>query len=167
MNPKIDRDPYMPYIIFDIDGTLANIGHRLHYIKTEGYLGKEQKEKPDWKSFNDAMINDVLHLHISTIYHRMCNSKHQPNHGAIFVTGRPETHRPQTEKWLIRHGLIPNYLFMRPAEDHRSDVLIKQEIYLNHIAPAPVFFVLEDRDAVVKMWREFGLKCLQVQAGDY
>lgn len=160
-NKIVKQLPYNPYIVFDIDGTLANIKHRLCY------LDKTLKNKPDWQSFNDAMINDEINLHIAAIYHKMCNNLHSSNNPAIFVTGRPETHRQQTENWLLKHKLIPNYLFMRPAGDYRTDVEIKQDIVLKYIKEAPILFVVDDRDAVVTMWRQLGYKCLQCQKGDY
>ena len=158
MIERVKTNLYSSFIIFDIDGTLANIGHRLYHIKSE---------KQDWDSFNDAMVDDILHRHIAEIYYRMCNIRYMNNYGSIFVTGRPETHRKMTEDWLMKHNLIPNYLFMRPAGDYRSDVEIKAEIYHKYIEPAEILFVVDDRDAVVKMWRMKGLKCLQCQKGDY
>ena len=39
-----------PTILFDIDGTLANIEHRVHFVS-----GK----KKDFDAFNEAMVDDV------------------------------------------------------------------------------------------------------------
>lgn len=156
----VDQNPYNPYIIFDLDGTLANITHRLHHIKNE-------EKKKNFDSFNDAMHDDSPNRHIVEIFKRMCHSVHTINNPPIIVTGRPETHRNQTEKWLMHHGLVPHYLFMRPANDYRSDTDIKKEIVEKYIKKAPILFVLDDRDRVVNMWRELGYKCLQVQKGDY
>lgn len=41
----------MKYIIVDLDGTLANIDHRLHYIK---------QNKPDWNAFYGACKDDTV-----------------------------------------------------------------------------------------------------------
>ena len=54
---------------------------------------------------------------------------------------------------------------MRNAEDKRSDKDVKEEILEKHINKSSVWFVLDDRDAVVEMWRENGLCCLQAQEG--
>jgi hypothetical protein len=46
--------------------------------------------------------------------------------------------------------------------------VVKREIYRNLIEPKHnVWFVLDDRNSVVKMWREIGLTCLQVEEGNY
>lgn len=171
MKPQVNQQPYLPYIIFDIDGTLANITHRLHYIKSvetiDTTIGKVIMKKPNWEAFNNAMINDEPNKHIVELFHNMCAKSGRPNHPSIFVTGRPESHRDETQDWLMKHRLIPNYLFMRPVKDYRSDVEIKSEIIDKYIMNAPVLFIVDDRDAVVEMWRERGYKCLQCQKGDY
>lgn len=154
----VNQSPALPYIVFDIDGTLANIKHRLPYIKSE---------KPDWDSFNESMDKDALNLPVAQIYYKMCDSRHNANHPSIFVTGRPQDYQHKTEQWLLRNKLVPNYLFMRPAGDYRSDVEIKTEIIDKYIKMAPILFVIDDRDKIVEMWRKLGYKCLQCQKGDY
>jgi hypothetical protein len=57
---------------------------------------------------------------------------------------------------------------MRKSGDLRKDSIVKQEIYeqfiLNQYNTA---FVLDDRDQVVRVWRDLGLTCLQVVYGDF
>jgi hypothetical protein len=172
----IHREPHLPYIIFDIDGTLANIKQRLHYIQeikedvrneNGSWKGEKVVKKPDWNAFNRAMVHDEPNLHIIGIYKAMCDMKRGGDYPAVFVTGRPEDYRAETEEWLRNNGMQPTRLFMRPEGDYRSDVEIKREIHEKYIKGAPVFFVVDDRDAVVAMWRELGYKCLQCQKGDY
>ena len=153
----VESDPIQPYIIFDIDGTISNLKHRLFRIK---------EKNPDWEAFNREMIHDALHHHIAAIYYAMCK-RGMNSHPSIFVTGRPENYRYPTTEWLKKHDIHPNYLFMRPYKDYRSDVEIKREIHDKYIKGAPVMMVFDDRDRVVEMWRELGYKCLQTQKGDY
>jgi hypothetical protein len=57
---------------------------------------------------------------------------------------------------------------MRDEGDHRSDEVVKKEIYENYIAPWwDVVCVFEDRNRVVKMWRDIGLLVAQVWDGDF
>jgi hypothetical protein len=43
-------------ILCDLDGTLANVGHRLHYLKNPDGTLKPQKER-DWGSFHKACVD--------------------------------------------------------------------------------------------------------------
>jgi hypothetical protein len=52
--------------------------------------------------------------------------------------------------------------------DNRPDEVIKLELYKLHVEPDyKILFVLDDRNKVVDMWRDNGLKCLQVANGDF
>jgi hypothetical protein len=85
------------------------------------------------------------------------------------VTGRYDTYRKQTEEWLKKYAINYEKLIMRKAGDKRKDSIIKKELYEKNIKDHyDVVFVLEDRDQVVKMWREeLGLTCLQVAYGNF
>lgn len=89
----------------------------------------------------------------------------------IFVSGRMDSDncRDDTISWIKKHVGIKKYiLLMRENEDYRKDFVIKQEIYDNLIEKFfDVVLVLDDRNQVVKMWREKGLTCLQVADGDF
>lgn len=51
---------------------------------------------------------------------------------------------------------------MRKTGDTRSDTIVKREILDELIKEYYIEFALDDRDRVVKQWRESGIKCLQV-----
>lgn len=95
-----------------------------------------------------------------------------PGIDLVFVSAREEYGREVTEGW-IRHHLPftvfkPLNLFLRANKDYRKDAVVKSEIYLHDIKPYwDILFVLDDRDQVVKMWREQGLSCFQVAEGDF
>lgn len=86
----------------------------------------------------------------------------------IFLSGRDDEFRPQTSAWLTKHGWWGHQLFMRPQGDRRNDAIVKHELFDTHIREQyNVLCVLDDRDRVVKRWRELGLICLQVAYGDF
>ena len=144
-------------IIVDLDGTLANVEHRVHFVQCE-------KEKKDWKSFNAAMEKDSLHLWCK----ELIDAIRDKDYLVLFVTGRGDDYREKTQKWLKDHQVIYDELFMRRAQDFRSDHIIKGEIYEELIAPLyEILFVVDDRQSVVKMWRDKGLVCLQCDWGDF
>jgi hypothetical protein len=61
-----------------------------------------------------------------------------------------------------------NFLYLRKDGDFRPDDVVKKEIF-NKIkedgfTPQLAF---DDRDQVVKMWREMGIPCYQVREGKF
>ncbi len=88
----------------------------------------------------------------------------------VFVSGRKEQCRRQTLDWLERQEIRyhDSELFMRADSDNRPDVEVKRDIYKQHIEGRyEVAYVLDDRDAVVAMWRSLGLTVLQVAEGNF
>lgn len=145
--------------ICDIDGTIADIGHRLHFIKRQG--------KKDHESFYQACDKDKRKDDIYEVINRIQSSPYNP---IIYVTGRPERVRYKTLTWLTENNfwVDDDNLYMRKEKDYRSDVEVKREIYETYIKDKyQVIAVFDDRDSVVQLWRSLGLTCLQVQKGDY
>lgn len=141
----------MKLVIFDIDGTLANLTHRLHHIKN----GSRR-----WDEFFAEVKNDLpIHQIIELV--RMVSGA---GHHILLVSGRSEATREATVQWLAEHGVEYHEMYMRPDGDYRKDYIVKKEI-LAHIKKEfddpEILFVVDDRSSVVKMWREEGLICLQ------
>lgn len=141
--------------IFDIDGTLANRDHRLHHV-----MG----ENKDWGSFFTECHLDTPYNHILKLALDLQKS------GAaniLFVTGRPWAYRSKTAEWLKNAGLnVERNLLMRADSDRRPDHLVKLDILevLKNIG-FEIIMAFDDRNSVVKMWRENGVPCAQVQEG--
>lgn len=86
----------------------------------------------------------------------------------LVVSGREETCRVKTRAWLHQQYVFPHKIFMRPKGDYRKDAVIKQEIFDREIKDLyDIWFVLDDRDQVVNLWRSLGLTCLQVADGKF
>jgi hypothetical protein len=56
---------------------------------------------------------------------------------------------------------------MRKTGDTRNDTIVKREILDELIKKYCIKFVLDDRDRVVKMFRESWIKVLQVAEGNF
>jgi phosphoglycolate phosphatase-like HAD superfamily hydrolase len=142
-------------VIFDIDGTLADITHRLHYVTGE------QKNYDD---FNSLCVGDIPKKDIIDLL-KIFSYKYL----IVIVTGREEKWRIVTKDWLDLHIGIP-YVYplrMRRTGDHRPDYIVKEEILQNLNQFYNIKFAVEDRDQVVEMWRRNGITCLQCQKGEY
>ncbi len=145
-----------PTVLFDIDGTIADIQHRRHFL---------DGNSPDWRSFNSKMGDDVPNLPVVTLYKTLWESQ---NYQLILVSGRGEESRKVTETWLTWNSVPFDRLLMRPLNDFRPDTEIKQEI-LDQLRGEghKISFVVDDRNSVVDMWRSNGITCLQCAAGNF
>lgn len=135
----------VPAIIVDIDGTIASHPQRGHH---------------DYDAVStDEPIQNVIDLV------RLLADRYE----IVYVSGRPDRCREDTRNWLVNHGLpFPEFFFQRKTGDYRPDDVVKRELYDAHIAGEfDVKYVLDDRNRVVKMWRELGLTVLQVADGDF
>lgn len=151
-------------VIFDIDGTLSDCGHRKHYIEAS---------KKDWKSFfyRDLVLKDLVIKNVRFFLELILTHTRVNYHKPVYiflVTGRDEKHREVTEKWLSTNNIYYHDLLMRKNGDKREDFKVKKELYKTRIEPVyNVISVFEDRTQCVKMWRELGLTCFQVADGDF
>lgn len=140
-------------VIFDIDGTLADVSERIHHVR---------KKPKDWPAFFQGMAQDkAIHSMI-----RLCNILHASGIQIILCSGRSEEHRDETVKWLAEQGVSYHDLLLRKDRDRRSDTTVKREM-LAQIDKNRVLFVVEDRSRVVEMWRSEGLVCLQCAPGEF
>lgn len=132
--------------VFDIDGTIANM---------EGVRGPF-----DWKKVGkDAPYEDVIQM-----TRDLCETGHE----IIIVSGRDAVCREETQQWLDDNDVICDQLLMRPEGSQVRDSIIKHDIYHRDIAPYyNVRGVFDDRNQVVAMWRAMGLRCYQVQLGNF
>lgn len=143
-------------ILFDMDGTLADIRHRRTFL---------DQSPADWKAFNAAMGEDTLNVPIVSLYKTLWEAG---LHELILVTGRNERYRKLTEQWLSWNEIPFGRMLMRADDDSRADHIIKEEILDQLLAEGKtILFAVDDRQQVVDMWRRRGITCLQCDVGDF
>lgn len=149
----------MKAYLFDIDGTVADLTHRLHHIQRE-------HGPKDWDSFFSACGDDAPIPHMCELARVLMLDTQR----VLFVSGRSEVVRTETLIWLHKHiEYVPSmFLYMRPAGDHRPDNIVKRELLARIRADGydPIM-AFDDRDQVVAMWRENGIPCAQVAPGAF
>ena len=138
-------------VIVDIDGTLADVEHRLHHIR-----GKRKK----WKKFFALMSKDEPITEVIEQVKELAKG-----HDIYVVSGRPDDYMEETLAWLERHNVPFKDLYMRAAGDYRPDYVVKQEILDANFDKGDIELVIEDRPSVIRMWRSNGLKVQDVGAG--
>lgn len=142
-------------IVVDLDGTLCQIDHRLHFVRGEG--------KKNWKAFFEALKDDTPNFWCQSIITGV-----KDIYDIVLCSGRTDNYEQLTMNWLSNWGIDYNELFMRKRNDFRPDYIVKEVILDFEILTRykPYFFI-DDRSSVVKMWRSRGFTCLQCAKGDF
>jgi len=178
-------------VILDIDGTIANLEHRREILRLKcpfclgkgslpctsdgldgsdfmcGQCGGKGYGKKDWYNFYKLVSQDTAIQPIIDLAAMLRRSGYR----ILVVSGRPISWGDleigkETVTWLSREGIGYDHLFMRQGGDGREDTIVKQEI-LDRLPKERIAYCLDDRDSVVKMWRDNGLTTLQVAPGDF
>jgi hypothetical protein len=137
-----DVEDARPVAIVDIDGVVADVRHRLGHIKGP---------RKDWDTFFSAAIDDPVHPEgvaaVTTL---------AAEHEVVFVTGRPERLRSDTETWLVANGIDGHRLVMRANADRRPSALIKVEEITALATTRAVAIVVDDDPRVITAVRAAG-----------
>ena len=141
--------------IIDIDGTLADCSHRIEYALNS-----------DWDTFQSLSPLDTPVQPIIDIAWSLRSSGWL----IILCTGRNERYHTITREWLLQHKVPYDLVVYRENGNFEKDCEYKRRKLkeIREKFPEHNFcLAIEDRDRVVKMWREEGLVCLQAQEGAY
>lgn len=150
------REPYVPQvgaataILCDLDGTIAHMHDRSPYPGPEG---------------EDRCGEDTPNEHVIAAVEAMWAAGHE----VIFMSGRTEACRAQTEAWL-RKRISFDYLalYMRAVGDQRKDSQVKLDLFDRYVRKMwDVIAVFDDRDQVIAAWRSIGLTVFQVAPGAF
>jgi hypothetical protein len=136
-----------PLAVFDIDGVLADVAHRVHHL--EG-------RRKDWGAFFGAAPDDGLHPQgyaLATEAAKDCE--------VAYLTGRPDWCRRDTSRWLRRNGLPEGTLVMRRNGDHRPARMAKPQLLRELAKGRTVAVVVDDDLEVCDAYEEAGWTVLR------
>lgn len=139
-------------VLCDIDGTVADISHREHYL-----INKDQKGRTNWKAFFSEMNKDTVREEIRSLLYDCYCVQYAPCE-VVFLTGRPEDYRDVTEKWLEDNRFYYTELHMRPKGDRRPDWIVKSEAVLTLLEKYDIMHALDDRRPVINMLKEKNIR---------
>jgi FMN phosphatase YigB (HAD superfamily) len=126
-----------PLAVFDVDGVLADVRHRLHHLEV-----RPQR----WERFFRSADRDPL---LTEGAERLRAAL--VDHDVMYLTGRPERTRRLTEHWLACHDLPVGPLVMRADDDHRPARWLKRDVLRTLATVREVVSVLDDDPAVVSV----------------
>ena len=163
-------------IIFDLDGTLANIDKRKEFAtKSNGKL--------DWDVFFSSS-NIKLDVPNEPVV-KMAQMFAENGFNVVIFSGRNDRSFHTTRSWLTHNRIPFQKLIMRPdkflnwgekiadgniaTQEMRfmPDEILKKHMLDLFVDIDDVFLVVDDRNKVVDMWRSLGLTVFQVAEGDF
>ena len=155
------------WVIFDLDGTLAN-------IEVRRKLAKQRNGKMDWEIFFSDKLIALDDPNMPVIM--MAQALTAMGYKIAIFSGRSVSSILTTKRWLAEHDVKFDILKMRPTNhpfkfmpDEKLKLGWFEEVFIEpeDMDESQVVCVFDDRDKVVKMWREIGLTCMQVAPGNF
>jgi FMN phosphatase YigB (HAD superfamily) len=137
----------MKAVIFDVDGTLADVSAIRHFVlKDDG--------RKDFHKFHAASIDCPPHDHVV----RMLREFKREGYTILVVTARKNMWFYHTLIWMDENAIPHDYLFMRADDDQRPDFEVKKDI-LNEIRRRGfvVEHAVDDNPSVIRLWEEEGI----------
>ncbi|NBO46629.1 MAG: hypothetical protein EBU85_06430 [Actinobacteria bacterium] len=133
-------------IVMDIDGVLADVRHRLHFLAARPKL---------WDEFFEACVDDApleQGLAIADAADHL-----------VYFSGRPERYRAATLAWLEQHGFPRAPLHLRPDADRRPARDYKPDVLAKLGGPSAVRCVYDDDDRVIQRLETLGYSVVHVR----
>ena len=159
----------MTDIICDVDGTLMNVEKRVQWAKKHK---KDTDRVMNWDMFLDPLVMlefDSSNRDVCNVINALYSDSSETHCNNIIITSaRNERHRDVTMKQLSLAGVSYDAMYLRDDGDMRPDDIVKEELLAKIRADGyKPTIAFDDRNQVVNKWRELGINCYQVRAGDF
>ncbi|MFD5026917.1 haloacid dehalogenase-like hydrolase [Streptomyces sp. NPDC058373] len=140
-----------PIAVFDLDGTLADTAHRQHFL---------ERPPRDWPGFFAAAPQDAPLPEGVALAHEAA-----ADCALVYLTGRPERCRADTEAWLREHGLPGGPVRMRRDHDRRPAVRTKLEALRGLRSGRTVRMLVDDDPLVCAEAERAGFRVVEADWG--
>lgn len=158
----------MKYIVFDIDGVLADCSHRLHYI--QGDNKDYDKFYSDEKILKDKALGSGFILFRSILYllediNTPSRLRNREEIRIALITARNKRCTKATVDWFLdnmkkfQKDRFKCNLFMRPEKDWRPAYQVKESLIEEYIGFENILFAFDDDDQVNEMYKKHGVTC--------
>lgn len=136
------------YVIVDIDGTVADLTHRLHYL--------EEKPK-NYDAFYDEVDKDLPINQVIDIVRDLSEK-----YFIVITSGRTNKTCDKTINWLSRNGVPYDALLMKQWYFIQTDIEAKTSIYNKCLKGKNIIMSIDDRPSIVALWRSFWIFTIDV-----
>lgn len=138
-------------VIFDIDGSLANVSSIRHYLNR--FDEKKRRNVKDFNAFHAESVNVPPHDHVVNA----AQVAKMLGHDVIVVSSRRHMWRHHSAWWLAMHSVPSDALFMRGNDDHRPDYEVKRDILAMIRKAWNPIHAWDDNPAIIRLWAEEGI----------
>ena len=147
-------------IIFDLDGTIALVDKRREVSK----LPDGKMNWDEWFNPSNIKLDEPNEPVI-----KMAQLFAEDGFNIFIFSGRSDKTIHTTRSWLTHNRVPFHKLVMRDSVTRHfvPDDILKKDMLDKHLDIDDVFFVVDDRQKVVDMWRSLGLKVFQVDEGNF
>jgi hypothetical protein len=138
-------------VIADLDGTIALIDHRRHWLDVDLHPDLASDER--WRKFFAECVNDTPNL---PVIHTLSALRYWDDCAIHIFSGRSDEVGNETINWLTNHHVPWDRLKMRGAGDFTPDEVLKRQ-WIGEYDLSEILCVFDDRPKVIRMWQSLGL----------
>jgi FMN phosphatase YigB (HAD superfamily) len=150
-------------VIFDVDGTLADVSGVRHYVIPR-FIERDGRLRPAGKNFEKFHAGASL-VHPVPGVVEAAQALHKAGFVIVVMTSRKQRWEFQTIQWLNKWQVPWHLLAMRDDADERKDNLVKEDL-LNKIherfPELKVHLAFDDNPTVIALWRRLGIPVVRV-----
>ncbi len=136
-------------VIFDMDGTLCDVSSIIHHLE-----GKDR----NFDAFHGAAIGCPPNPDVVA----GVEQARADGYAIVIVTARSSKWRDYTIKWLDKHEIMYDALYMRIEADFRPDYEIKADILENLKKDFNPVHAWDDSPKIIKLWKDNGIEVTEV-----
>ena len=143
----LDGKPEEYAVIFDVDGTLADVtALRQEWLFPAGNTS-------DFRGFHASSPHApvIPWVRDAALLTQDCGV------AVVIVTGRSTRWRDHTAWWLALNNIPSDALFMRHSRDHRPDSLVKQGFLDQIKASWSPLWAFDDNPSTIQVWLDAGI----------
>lgn len=149
-----DDENHVHTVLWDVDGVLADITHRLHLCP-----GRPGATNTAWDVYHERYLDDPPIL--GNV--QLAKLLHAGGYNNVLVTNRPEQERRRLEWWLGEQGVPYHQIFMREdGANHGSKEWVLERLHL-----PTVVLAIDDDARHGEMYTRNGIPFLYVHSGYY
>lgn len=147
--PHASPSSPVPAVVFDMDGTLANVADLAH----EHLSGKDGRKK-DWAAFHNGSLHSPPNQWVVDDARRIYGQ----GTAVLIVTARMSDYCGVTSQWLDNQPVPRDRMYMRRSGDFRPDRQVKTDIVAQILADGfLITHAYDDNPAVLALWADIGI----------